>query len=221
LRATIMDALAHDLKTPLTAATAAATDLKTNGTLAPREHELATIVAEELDRLQTLVTDVVRMLRIDAGDFVVRRDRQPLNSLVADVLRRLEVRLDGHLVRNGVPDNVTVDADRQLLELALGQLLDNAAKYSPLGSTIEITATDNGSGTISVRNSGPEIPEAERSRVFERFYRGADARQVPGTGLGLTIVRQIAQAHGGTLTVESDRATGTVFTLSLPHGAPS
>jgi two-component system sensor histidine kinase MprB len=116
-----------------------------------------------------------------------------------------------------------VEADRQLLELALGQLLDNAAKYSPPGSTIEITAATNGSGTdtISVRNSGPEIPEAERQRLFERFYRGTHARQIPGTGLGLAIVRRIVQAHGGTLIMESERSTGTVFRLSLPRERPS
>jgi signal transduction histidine kinase len=114
-----------------------------------------------------------------------------------------------------------VEADRQLLGLALGQLLDNAAKYSPPGSTIEVAAASNGASTISVRNSGPEIPEAERSRLFERFFRGAHARQIPGTGLGLAIVRQIAHAHGGTLMVESDRSTGTVFTLSLPLGKSS
>ena len=223
LRATIMDALAHDLKTPLTAATAAATDLRASAALAAREHELATIVAEELDRLQALVTDVVRMLRIDAGDFVVRKDRQSLRALVGDLLRRLSIRLDGHVVRNNVPEDQMVEADRQLLELALGQLLDNAAKYSPPGSTIEIAAATNGSGadTISVRNSGPEIPEAERQRLFERFYRGTHARQIPGSGLGLAIVRQIAQAHGGALTMESERSTGTVFRLSLPQERPS
>ncbi len=97
LRATIMDALAHDLKTPLTSTTAAATDLQASAASGARDRELVAIIAEELDRLQALVTDVVRMLRIDAGDFVVRRDRHNLPSIVvADLLRRLDVRLDGH-----------------------------------------------------------------------------------------------------------------------------
>ena len=120
-----------------------------------------------------------------------------------------------------VPEHVTVDADRELLALALRQLLDNALKYSPSTSTIEIRVQSNGAVDISVRNTGSVIPESEQVRVVERFYRGVRARNIPGTGMGLTIVQQIAQAHGGTLTVSSAPDTGTAFTLSLPHGAPT
>ena len=121
------------------------------------------------------------------------------------------------------PD-ITVDVSRDLVELALVQLLDNAAKYSPPGSEIGIDATvraDAGTVSISVTNVGSPIAEAERSRVFERFYRGAQARNIPGTGLGLAIVRRIAEAHGGTVSVESNHAAGTTFTLLLPkEGRP-
>jgi two-component system sensor histidine kinase SenX3 len=118
-----------------------------------------------------------------------------------------------------VPADLDVDADRELLGLALRQLLDNALKYSPTTSTIELAATHNGSVDISVRNSGSLIPEREQRRIFERFYRGSQAGHVPGTGMGLSIVQQIAQAHGGTLTVSSGPDAGTTFTLSLPGGA--
>jgi signal transduction histidine kinase len=106
-----------------------------------------------------------------------------------------------------------------LLSLALRQLLDNAVKYSPRTSTIEVTAIGNGSVDISVRNSGSAIPEPERARIFERFYRGAQARQIPGTGMGLAIVQQIARAHGGTVTLATNAETGTELTLSIPTGA--
>lgn len=219
LRATVLDAVAHELKTPLTSMKAASSDLATSRTVRDRDHELATILDEEIDRLQTLISDAVQMLRIDAGDFVVHLGRHQLAPLVQTTLRPFEHQLDGHDLVTRVPEHLTVDADRELLALALRQLLDNALKYSPSTSTIEIQAQSNGAVDISVRNTGSVIPESEQARVVERFYRGARARNIPGTGMGLTIVQQIAQAHGGTLTVSSAPDTGTAFTLSLPHGA--
>jgi two-component system sensor histidine kinase KdpD len=218
LRATVLDSVAHEFKTPLTSMKAAASDLATSGTIGERERELATILDEGLDRFQTLITDAVQMLRIDAGDFVVHLGRRNLAHLVETTLRRFEPQLDGHELVTRVPDHLTVDADRELLALALRQLVDNAIKYSPPDSTIEVQGRSNGALEIAVRNSGSTIPESERTRVLERFYRGARARNIPGTGMGLTIVQQIAQAHGGTLTVSSTAASGTTFTLSLPRG---
>jgi signal transduction histidine kinase len=111
-----------------------------------------------------------------------------------------------------------VDVDRDLFGLALRQLLDNAVKYSPAGSAIEVAASGGG-GTIhlAVRNGGPPIPERERRRIFERFYRGGQAQGIPGTGMGLPIVRQIAQAHGGNVAVTSSERS-TEFRVSLPPG---
>jgi two-component system sensor histidine kinase KdpD len=218
LRATILDALAHEFKTPLTSMKAASSDLLTSETVGPRDRELAAILDEDVDRFQSLVTDAIQMLRIDAGDFVVHSDRHNLSSIVDATLRRFERRLDGHQFLRRVPTDATVDADRGLLALALRQLLDNALKYSAPSSTIEIQAESNGSVEITVRNSGSTIPESERLRVIERFYRGTRSRNIPGTGLGLAIVQQIAQAHGGTLSLSSAPDTGTAFTLSLPRG---
>lgn len=217
LRATTLDALAHEFKTPLTSMKAAASDLRSN-VADGRDRELVVIIDEELDRLQALVSDAVQMLRVDAGDFVLHRNRHNLAEIVGWTLREFQPRLDGHSVVTRVPDSISVDADRELLGLALRQLLDNAVKYSPPTSAIEIGAACDRAVEIAVRNSGPPIPERERRRIFERFYRGSHARQIPGTGIGLAIVRQIAQAHGGTLGVASAPETGTTFTLSLPPG---
>jgi len=219
LRATILDALAHEFKTPLTSMKVAAGDLLTRTTVASRDRELLAIIDEELDRFQSLLSDAIQMLRIDAGDFVVHRDRHDLGSIVEATIHRFERRLEGHEVIKRLPAGLTVDADRELLALALRQLLDNALKYSPPTSTIEIGASANGSVDITVRNSGSVIPDAERPRVVERFYRGARARNIPGTGMGLTIVRQIAEAHGGTLSLSSSPEPGTSFLLSLPREA--
>src|SRR5262245_44600695 len=218
LRATILDALAHEFKTPLTSMKAASSDLLASRTSSPRDRELVAIIDEDLDRFQGLVTDAVQMLRIDAGDFVVHLGRYPLAPIVATIVQKFGERVDGHALIHRVPEDISVDADRNLIALALRQLLDNALKYSPPTSTIEFQATSNGAVEIAVRNSGSTIPEAEQVKVFERFYRGTEARQIPGTGMGLAIVQRIARAHGGTLTISSAPHVGTTFTLSLPRG---
>ncbi len=221
LRATVLDALAHEFKTPLTSMKAAASDLLASASTSARDRELVAIIDEDLDRFQALVTDAVQMLRIDAGNFAVHLDRHNLADVVSATLRKFETRLDGHHLLTDVPDHLTVDADRELLALALRQLLDNALKYSPPTSTIDIRALGNGVMDVIVHNSGSTIPAPEQERVVERFYRGAQARHIPGTGMGLAIVQQIARAHGGTLTISSTPDAGTTFTLSLPRGGPA
>jgi signal transduction histidine kinase len=157
------------------------------------------------------------MLRIEDG-FAVHRERHNLANLVASTLADFAGPLEGHTVVNNVPRDLTVDVDRELLQLALRQLLNNAVKYSPPTSTIQIDATVNSVTEIVVRNSGSVVPEHEQRRIFDRFYRGAEGRQVPGTGMGLAIVDQIARAHGGGVTVASDPVAGTEFRLSVSPG---
>ena len=221
LRATVLDALAHEFKTPLTSMKAAAGALLASTSASARDHELVAIIDEDLDRFQALVTDAVQMLRIDAGNFSVHLDRHNLADIIATTLQKFERRLNGHQLLEQVPPGLTVDADRELLGLALRQLLDNALKYSPPTSTIEIQGRDNGAVEVVVRNSGSTIPEREQARVVERFYRGAQARHISGTGMGLAIVQQIARAHGGTLTISSSPDAGTALTLSIPRGGPA
>ena len=216
LRATMLDALAHEFKTPLTSMTVAAADLRAS-VASDRDRELAAIIDEGLDRLQSLVTDTVSMVRVDAGDFSLRPDRLQLSDFVAWTLRQFEARLDDHAVITQVPEALAVQADRELLGLALRQLLDNAVKYSPAGSAIQIAATGGATVDIAVRNAGAPIPEREQARLFERFYRGAQARQLPGTGMGLAIVRQIVEAHHGTVRVRSAPGAGTEFVMCLPQ----
>ncbi len=216
LRAATLDALAHEFKTPLTSMKAAASDLR-SGIAEARNRELAVILDEELDRLQELVTDAIEMLRVDAGHFVLHRQRWQVVEIVGATLGAFEARLDGHTVLTHVPDSLTIDADRNLLGLALRQLLDNAVKYSPPTSTIDIGASaEGGAVRLTVRKSGPALPRRECERIFERFDRGSMAQRLPGTGIGLSIVRQIAEAHGGTATVTSSPEDGTAFTLTLP-----
>ena len=117
---------------------------------------------------------------------------------------------------NRIADGLMVDADADLLGLALRQLVDNALKYSSPGTVIELDATMASTVDLVVRNIGPAIPEHERDRIFERFVRGAQASRLPGSGMGLAIVRRIAQAHGGDVTAASSGGV-TEFRLSLPR----
>ena len=158
------------------------------------------------------------MLRIDSGKFTLHRERHNLARLVALSLAEVRGHLNGRVIVNHVPADLKVEADSELLGLALRQLLDNAAKCSPASSTVEVSASSNDTVHVVVRNSGALIAEREHARIFERFYRGAHAGLVPGTGMGLAIVQQIAQAHGGSVTVSSTPEAGTAFTLSLPFG---
>ena len=151
--------------------------------------------------------------------FLVHRESHALPRLVAATLTDLGGALQGHRVVNRIPPDLIIDADGELLQLALRQLLNNAVKYSPSSSVIEIEAENGDAQAIVVRNSGSVIPEHEQRRIFDRFYRGADARRIPGTGMGLSIVQQIARAHGGIVTVSSSAAAGTEFRISLPVGA--
>jgi two-component system sensor histidine kinase KdpD len=219
LRAIVLDALAHDFKTPLTSMKGASSDLLVRLAADPSNHELVSIIDDGVDRLGALVTDAVQMIRIDAGRFAVHRERHRLLPIVAGVVNQFERRLDGHAFVQQVPPELHVDADKHLLELALRQLIDNAVKYSPSTAAITIAAHENGAVNIAVHNSDSAIPDVEQSRVFERFYRGTHAAHIPGTGMGLAIVQRIAQAHGGGVRVESDRRNGTTFTLTLPRGA--
>jgi two-component system, OmpR family, sensor histidine kinase KdpD len=218
LRAAVLDAAAHEFKTPLTSMKAAASALRMGIPETDARRELVEIVNEDLDRLQALVSDAIQMLRIDSGDFVVQRGRYQLGEIVRTTLQELDARLEGRTLINTVPDELTIDADRSLLRLALRQLLDNAVKYSPSSSTIEVRAAGNGTVELAIRSSGSTIPEREQRLIFERFYRGEQSRHVPGTGMGLAIVQQIAKAHGGSLAVSSLPERGTEFVLSVPRG---
>jgi two-component system sensor histidine kinase KdpD len=223
-KSTLLDAIAHEFKTPLTSIKAASTSMLSEGVpLSPQFRELATIIDEETDRLSLLVTEAVRMSQIDAGK--VRLEREPLD--VADLLRRVlthfESKAEGRELKLQVDDGLPpVVADKDLISLALRQLIDNALKYSPPGSPIDVTAgLKDHRVIIRVRDRGPGIPERERERVFDKFYRRQTTKtHVPGTGLGLYIAREIARAHGGDVWVEGEPGSGSEFCVALPLQEP-
>jgi two-component system sensor histidine kinase KdpD len=220
MKATLLDALAHEFATPLTSIKAAASSIL--GETLPVQEELVTIIDEASDRLDSLVRETIRMARIEAGHIRLHQQAQDIGEFVAAVLKPLkslqderEIHLD---IAGGIP---AVLLDPELAGLALRQLLVNALKYSHPDSAVVVRAhrdeQDPGFVTLAVRDSGPGIPEKELPRIFEKFYRVPDhSDRVPGTGMGLHIAREIMRAHGTDIRVESRVGKGSTFSFRLP-----
>jgi len=221
LRTTLIDAMAHELKTPLTSIMAATTALAAdpNQPLNSRT-ELIKIADEEAKRLKELIDDSLEMARLDTAEIQVRREPSDAGEIVRGVVAAMQSEIDHR------PVEVTVDehhgaiaVDQRLMKLAIKQLLDNALKYSPPDTPIEIQVHD-GSGeiTVAVTDHGKGISAQEQKRIFERLYRSPSVHhRIPGSGLGLSIAQGIARAHHGDLSVTS-RPGETTFSLTLPHG---
>jgi two-component system, OmpR family, sensor histidine kinase MprB len=199
----------HELRTPLTAARTNV-ELVREGKLSEDDtlHALDEASAE-LTALSTLVADLVELAR--GAERQLRVEEVQLDDLVAGVVERAKSRATEATFVTALSPTL-VYADPVLLERAVGNLLDNAVKYSPPGAPIEVSVRD---GEVVVADHGPGVAEEDLPRIFDRFYRAAAARAKPGAGLGLAIVREAAEAHGGTATVESS-ASGARFTLTLP-----
>ena len=218
LKATLLDALAHDLKTPLTSIKGAVTHLLAN----PRdaeELELLTIANEEADRLNQLVVEVLEMARIEASK--LHPDRAPHNimDIIQATLKAQEESLKERVIKLRVPESLPVaDVDFEFIEQVLKQLLDNAVNYSPPGAPLTISAQAEGERIIvNVADEGKGIPVDEQSKIFDKFYRGRAWREkVLGTGLGLSIAKGIVEAHGGKIWVTSAPGKGSVFSFAVP-----
>jgi len=221
-RGAVLDALAHEFKTPLATIVTAAGGLRELGPLGSEQLELTEIVETEASRLGLLTSRLLRTAQVDREEVKPQlefTDMADLVTVVADQYsrqwtdRKLSIRKD--TAATGVM------ADPELLQLALRQLLDNACKYSFPGSAVTISI-DSQDEWVAIRtsNSGSRIGPSERSRIFERFYRGTEARhKAPGSGLGLYVARKIVHAHGGSLDLEMATTThqDTAFRLALPR----
>jgi two-component system sensor histidine kinase KdpD len=233
LRQALLTSISHDLRTPLSAVLGAATTLRDLEADLGREAKgdlLATIIAES-ERLNRFIVNLLDMTRLEAGAVAANLTAQDVAEIVDTALRRLGAILAEHRVVLALaPDLPALRLDPVLFEQVLVNLLDNAAKYAPAGSTVTVTAqvvSGQAGGPSQVRlqviDAGDGLPEAERERVFDKFYRVRKGDSVrAGTGLGLAIARGFVEAMGGTLTAgnRQDRS-GAVFTLLLPVPAAS
>lgn len=220
LKSALLDAIAHEFKTPLTSIKAAASALRSSP-VAPllERQELAAIIDEEADRLARLVTEAIQMARVEGGKMQLAKGSYSVEELIRPAVEVMQPMIEGREVRMSVAAGLpllTVDAD--LITLAFRQLIDNALKYSPAGSPLAVSAhADPGRVIISVADQGPGIAEAYQRRIFDQYYRVPSADEpAPGTGMGLTIARKILDAHSGAIWVESKPGQGSKFFISIP-----
>jgi two-component system sensor histidine kinase KdpD len=221
-RSALLDALAHEFKTPLATIMAAAGGLREAGPLASEQEEMANTVENEAARLGSLTSRLLRTARLDSEEIKPRLELVDLTSLIGHIASQHSARSpERPIVLTNPHEAVEVQADPALLRLALNQLVENACKYSRPGSTVTIAVQREAeSVAVKVSNNGSSIPSDEKSRIFERFYRGAEAkRSTSGSGLGLFVARKIAVAHGGALELETqNEASGCItFCLKIPN----
>jgi two-component system sensor histidine kinase KdpD len=222
LRAAVMDALAHELKTPLTAVQTASSGLLELGGLTERQCNLVSLIDGEAVRLNELCTRLLKAAKLDARQVGLETDNVNVLDLVSEVLSGHAAESERNSIQVAVEDpSLTVRADRGLLAMILVQYIDNARKYSTAGTPIAIAARASHTELlISVHNFGSTIRIEDRERIFERFYRSPEQKDAaPGTGIGLSVVRKAAEAHHGHVWVISDAKEETTFFLSLPMDA--
>lgn len=218
LRSALLDAVTHDLRTPLTSIKASVTSLLSQSTLSPEHRtELLTVIDEESDRLNHLIAQAIEMSKLDAREVQLELAPHPIAICIDSALkqvplgtRRIEVRLADRL-----PE---VLIDLELIVKVLVHLIENAAKYSPVNEPIFITAEPEADHlAVSVADRGEGIDPMEQLMIFDKFYRGQSQRyRVHGTGMGLAISKAIIEAHNGTIAVTSQPGHGSVFTITLP-----
>ena len=216
-RSAMLDALAHDIKTPLTSIIAAVTSLL--GSAPAGERELLSIIHESADRLNRMAAEVMAMARVEAGKLHLETQPVAVGDLLHAVLAELAPRLSGRPVSTRIADRLPAAlADPELIRQALKQLVENAANYSPPGSAISLSAeAKNAKILVRVADRGPGIQENERILIFDKFFRGRQHRyETTGTGMGLAIAKGIVEAHGERIWVESERGQGAVFSFTLP-----
>jgi K+-sensing histidine kinase KdpD len=238
MKSALLDAVTHDLRTPLTSIKVSVTtllddlrppvsgqalsSLDTEG-----RREMLEIIDEEADRLNCFIGNLVELARIEAGQMRLRRGWTSVGEIIVQALGRAERHSRTHRIRTDVPDDVpAVRADGRALAEVVYTLVDNAAKYSPPGSLITVAARPAGDDgvVLTIDDEGRGVPEALRERVFEKFFRfvpdqSSGASQPTGTGVGLAIARGIVNAHGGRIWLEGGpEGRGTRIALTIPVG---
>jgi K+-sensing histidine kinase KdpD len=222
LRADFVSLVSHELRSPMAAVIGAARTLQVRWReLQPDQREaFLALIGDETARLASLVGDVLDTSRIDAGTFSYRFGDVDVGALVQESVATAAITQDEVPVTAAIPTSVPlVRGDAQRLRQVLGNLIDNAVKYSPSGSPVQVSVTGlNGTVAVSVRDEGSGIASGDQRLIFEKFGRVTGGDTKPGTGLGLYIARSIAEAHGGSLAVASAQGRGATFTLTLPTG---
>ncbi len=223
LRNSLLAALSHDLRTPLTVLVGLAESLAlTAPKLSSAQQETAQAIQDEAHRMSTMVSNLLDMARIESGEVTLNLQWQPLEEVVGAALEAARAMLQRHSVVVQLPrDLPLVKFDAVLIERVLVNLLENVSKYTPPGSTVTLSAQVLGEQlSVSVADNGPGLPVGREEAVFQKFTRGERESSTPGVGLGLSICRAIIESHQGKITAASRPGGGATFTFTLPLGHP-
>jgi two-component system sensor histidine kinase KdpD len=223
LRNSLLSALSHDLRTPLTSLVALAESLAgSSPPLGDKQRAMAQALREEAVRMGTLVANLLDMARIQSGEVKLNLQWQPIEEVVGSALRASRAALAGHQVETRLPaDLPLVRFDAVLVERVLCNLLENAGKYTLAGSTVSVSAQVRGEWlNVEVADNGPGLPPGDEEALFEKFTRGERESSKPGVGLGLAICRALVEAHGGTIRAANRPQGGAAFVFTLPLGTP-
>jgi K+-sensing histidine kinase KdpD len=235
LKSALLDAVTHDIRTPLTSIKVSVTTLLDELRAPIAEHavldaegrrEMLEVIDEEADRLNRFVEGLVELARLEAGEFQLRRRWGTVDEIVMTALERAKPLTRRHRLEVTTENDLpVVRVDAKAVAEVVYALVDNAAKYSPTGSRISVIASHAGDETLrlSVEDEGPGIPVELRERVFDKFFRamrdGNSGTPPSGTGMGLAIARGIVEAHGGRIWIEdAHRGRGARLVLTLPFG---
>jgi two-component system sensor histidine kinase KdpD len=224
LRNSLLSAISHDLRTPLAAIVGASSSLVRDGDRLPSHarQELGQAIYDEAIRMAGLANNLLDMARLQAGAIVLNRQWQPLEEVVGGALAGLTARMINHPVTIKLPHDLPlVEIDSLLIERVFANLLENAVKYTPPGTSIEISAV-NGQNelVVTVSDQGAGIPVGEEKLIFEKFHRVASEGNQGGAGLGLTICKSIVEAHGGRIWADNLPSGGAAFHFALPLTEP-
>ena len=220
LHSALLSSISHDLKTPLVSITGVLTTILDSGTrLSPRqEKELLENARGEAGRLERIVSNLLDITRMESG--VLRLNKMPcdLADLIGVCLEQVKGGISSREIKINIPSGAPeVPVDFQVILKAFVNILDNALKYSPSGTPVEISVLyDRSVARMEIRDYGAGITAEDKKKVFEKFFRGDSCRNVPGTGLGLCIARGIIEAHGGSLGVRDPAGKGSCFIVELP-----
>ncbi len=221
LRNSLLAAISHDLRTPLSVLVGLADSLSLSRTAKDQESVVARI-REQAGRLRSLVENLLDMARLQAGRVALNRQWHSLEEQIGAALRAMGTALEGHPAQVHLPaDLPLVEFDAALMERVLCNLMENATKFTPPGSRIEIFAEQaNDRVLIRIEDNGPGLPAGREEELFEKFVRGDRESATPGVGLGLAICRAIVEAHGGTIHAHNRPQGGARFVIDLPAGTP-
>jgi two-component system sensor histidine kinase KdpD len=223
LRNSLLAALSHDLRTPLTSLIGLSESLATSKPELPAvQQDLAAALHDEALRMSNLVTNLLDMARIQSGEIKLNQQWQPIEEVVGSALRASHSLLSKHKIQTRLPPDLPlVHFDAVLIERVFCNLFENATKYTPPGSSVVISAeVDSAFLNVMVSDNGPGLPPGREEAIFEKFTRGERESVTPGVGLGLAICRAIVEAHGGTIRAQRSPDGGASFIFTIPLGTP-